>query len=360
MPSLQADWISAARNAMQDSEVDFFAVDARRYWLDFAVSLVIAYSAGTVYLTSPLLSWPQIIAFPLAVFWIYRLSSLVHEVAHLPEHEMRTFKVTWNLLAGVILLSPSPFFTRHHRDHHTAKMYGTPGDPEYLANVFHVGSTWGLLRYALLVAVFPLVVFLRFIFAPLTFLHPRLREWVLVHASSLTMNWQYERKLTPQDRWSVTSVELLCCLRAWLMPLSVLVAGAPPHRLLLLYLLGVGGLALNQLRLLTDHHLESGGEPLDWESHILDSCNYTGRDPVTWLLFPFSIRYHALHHMFPTLPYHNLAAAHRHLLQQLPAASPYRRLDQGSWWHVARSLLRPRKPRSAGPPAVLQTTLETS
>ena len=146
--------------------------------------------------------------------------------------------------------------------------------------------------------MFPIVVFLRFILAPLTFLHPRLRRWVLVHASSLTMNWHYERKLDPQDLWSLTIVELLCCARAWLMPLSVLVAGAPPHRLLLLYLLGIGGLALNQLRLLTDHHLESDGEPLDWESHILDSCNYTGRDPVTWLLFPFSIRYHALHHMY--------------------------------------------------------------
>jgi fatty acid desaturase len=354
MPSPQVDWISAARGVMQDSKVDFFAVNARRYWLDFTVSMVIAYSAGGIFLTSPVLSWQQLLAFPLAVFWIYRLSSLVHEVAHLSEFEMRTFKVVWNLLAGVMLLSPSPFFTRHHRDHHTAKLYGTPGDPEYLANVFPVGSTWGLVHYALLVAVFPLIVFVRFLLAPLTFLHPALREWVLVRASSLTMNWQYERKLTPQDRWSVTSVELLCCARAWLMPLTVIVGGAPPHRLLLLYLLGVGTLALNQLRLLTDHHLESDGQPLDWESHILDSCNYTGRDPMTWLLFPFSIRYHALHHLFPTLPYHNLAAAHRHLLQELPASSPYRSLDQVSWWHVASQMLRPRKRRVGHQPPLIQ------
>jgi fatty acid desaturase len=354
MPSPQLDWISAARGVMQDSKVDFFAVNARRYWLDFTVSMAIAYSAGGIFLTSPLLSWQQLVAFPLAVFWIYRLSSLVHEVAHLSEFEMRTFKVVWNLLAGVMLLSPSPFFTRHHRDHHTAKLYGTPGDPEYLANVFPVGSSWGLVRYALLVAVFPLIVFVRFLLAPLTFLHPALREWVLVRASSLTMNWQYERKLTPQDRWSVTTVELLCCARAWLMPLTVIVGGAPPHRLLLLYLLGVGTLALNQLRLLTDHHLESDGQPLDWESHILDSCNYTGRDPITWLLFPFSIRYHALHHLFPTLPYHNLAAAHHHLLQELPASSPYHSLDQVSWWHVASQMLRPRKQRVGHQPPLIQ------
>lgn len=347
MPPQSADWISAARGVMRDSEFDYFAVDARRYWRDFAVSLVIAYSAGGIFLTSPLLSWPQLLAFPLAVFWIYRLSSLVHEVAHLAEHEMRTFKVVWNLLAGVMLLSPSPFFTRHHRDHHTAKLYGTPEDPEYMANVFTVGSYAGLLRYALFVAVFPLIVFLRFLLVPLTFLHPRLREWVLVRASSLTMNWRYERKLTPLDRWSVTAVEWLCCFRAWLIPLTVMFGWAPPHRLLLLYLLGIGALGLNQLRLLTDHHLNSEGHPLDWESHILDSCNYTGRDPMTWLLFPFSIRYHALHHLFPTLPYHNLAAAHCHLLKHLPQASPYRALDQVSWWNVASQIVRPRKKRIA-------------
>lgn len=347
MPSTQSAWISDTRAALQNSSVDFFAVNARRYWLDFGVSLVIAYSAAGIFLTSPLLSWPQLLAYPLAVFWIYRLSSLVHEVAHLPEHEMRAFKVTWNLLAGVMLLSPSPFFTRHHRDHHTAKLYGTPEDPEYMANVFTVGSYSGLVRYALFVAAFPLIVFLRFLLAPLTFLHPRLREWVLVHASALTMNWRYERKLSPQDRWSVTTVEWLCCIRAWIIPLTVIVGGAPPHRLLLLYLIGVGALGLNQLRLLADHHLNSDGRPLDWESHILDSCNYTGRDPMTWLLFPFSIRYHGLHHLFPTLPYHNLAAAHKHLLQELPADSPYRTLDQVSWWSVFSQVMRPRKPRVA-------------
>src|SRR3990170_4659943 len=73
MPAEQSAWISTTRASLQDSKFDFFAVNARRYWLDFAVSLVIAYSAGAIFLTSPLLSWPQLLAFPLAVFWIYRL-----------------------------------------------------------------------------------------------------------------------------------------------------------------------------------------------------------------------------------------------------------------------------------------------
>ena len=122
---------------------------------------------------------------------------------------MRVFKVTWNLLVGTLTLMPSPFFTRHHRDHHSQKMYGTPEDPEYVVNVFRPGSLPSILCYLLIVAAFPIIVFLRFFLSPLTFLHPKLREWTLTRASSLTMNWRYERKLTGFDRWAMTSIELL-------------------------------------------------------------------------------------------------------------------------------------------------------
>jgi fatty acid desaturase len=90
------------------------------------------------------------------------------------------------------------------------------------------------------------------------------------------------------------------------------------------------------MRLLADHHVQSDGSPSDVESHILDSCNFTGSDWLTWLFFPFSIRYHALHHLFPSLPYHNLKEAHQYLAENLPADSPYHVLDQPNWWSVAR------------------------
>ncbi|MEI6367847.1 MAG: fatty acid desaturase, partial [Planctomycetota bacterium] len=63
---------------------------------------------------------------------------------------------------------------------------------------------------------------------------------------------------------------------------------------------------LNQMRLLADHHLDGDGSRVDFEAHIMDSCNYTRNDPLTLLFFPFSIRYHALHHLSPSLSYHNL------------------------------------------------------
>jgi fatty acid desaturase len=329
-------WVRQARRAIREADTDFFRVSPARYWADFLVSLTAAYLAATVYLVSPLGSWQQCLAFPIAAFWLYRLGSLIHEVCHLGQHEMRVFKVAWNLLAGVMTLTPSPFFTRHHRDHHSQRLYGTPEDPEYMANVMESGNPGSIARYAAFVAVFPALVFLRFLLAPLTFLHPSLREWTLRHASSLTFNRRYERTPTESDRRAIMAVEALCFVRAAMIPLLIALGLTPWSRIPLLYALALATVLLNQLRLLADHHLDSDGGPLDMASHILDSCNYTRNDPLTLLFFPFSIRYHALHHLFPSLPYHNLKRAHAHLVASLPADSPYLTLDRPGWWSVAR------------------------
>src|SRR5262245_4886413 len=151
----KGSWISQTRSTLQRSECDFFQVRPGRYWFDFLLSMTLAYGCGSVFLMAPLGSWPQIVAYPFTVFWIYRLGSLVHEVCHLNHREMRAFKVTWNLLVGVLTLAPSPFFTRHHRDHHSQRLYGRPDDPEYIVNVFRQGNWFSLLGYSLQVLVFP-------------------------------------------------------------------------------------------------------------------------------------------------------------------------------------------------------------
>ncbi|MDA1039438.1 MAG: fatty acid desaturase [Planctomycetota bacterium] len=332
----EAGWISDARRVIRDSPTDFFAVRPVRYWADFLISMVLAYSCATIYLLAPLGSWPQLLAFPVAVFWLYRLGSLIHEVCHLGHNEMRAFKVVWNLFVGTMTLTPSPFFTRHHRDHHSARMYGTPEDPEYVANVLEAGNLQSALGYAAFILLFPIIVFLRFLLAPLTFISPALRQLALERASSLTLNLRYQRHVTPFDRWAITMLEIPCFIRAAMIPTTILLGFAPPSRVVLLYVLALTTVILNQLRQLADHHFAGDGVAASWEDHILDSCNFTGRDPLTWLFFPFSIRYHALHHLFPSMPYHNLKPAHEYLVQTLPKNSPYLGLDQPGWWSVAR------------------------
>lgn len=333
-------WIAEARGALRTADAGLFQVRPSRYWRDLAGSLTLAYAAATLFLFAPPLSWAQIVAYPVAVFWLYRLGSLVHEVAHLPRGTLRSFTVAWNLLVGVVVLGPAPFYARHHLDHHGRRLYGTPEDPEYVVNVWRRGSWLSLLGYVARILAYPVLVFLRFLLSPVTFVHPRLRQLVLSRASALTFNWRYRFRPTPAHRRALTALELACFVRALEMVAEVALGWAPWTRFVLVYLLALGVTGLILARQLADHHYASDGRPLDMAGHLLDSCNHVGRDPLTCLLFPFSIRYHALHHLAPTLPYHNLSAAHAHLLACLPADSPYRSLDQPSWWWVARKMFR--------------------
>ena len=81
-----AAWIRQVRQSIRDADTDFFRVSPVRYWADFLLSLVAAYTATAAYLTLPFGTWPQLLAFPVAAFWLYRLGSLIHEVCHLGQH----------------------------------------------------------------------------------------------------------------------------------------------------------------------------------------------------------------------------------------------------------------------------------
>jgi hypothetical protein len=70
------NWIRTVRTTLQHSKTNFFRVRQSRYWFDFLLSLGCGYTAGAVFLLSPFGSWPEILAFPIAVFWLYRLGSL--------------------------------------------------------------------------------------------------------------------------------------------------------------------------------------------------------------------------------------------------------------------------------------------
>jgi len=349
----QTGWIGDARMVMRRSDRDFFQVSPLAFWTHSLFSVACAYAAAGIYLSSQVL-WVKALAFPIAVFWLYRAGSFVHEVAHLSHKELRIFKVVWNIVVGVPTLTPSTFFTKHHRDHHSQRMYGSPEDPEYVVNCCEPGRWISLMKYFGHIAIFPLFVFARFFFAPLSFVHPKVRTWVLRNASSFTFNSSYRRDISNMDHRAFIPLELLCWLRASMIPLGVLLGVTHWTRMPQLYLLGFTVLLINQMRQLADHHFESDGSMPDFEAHVVDSCNFTSGDPLTRLFFPFAIRYHALHHLFPSLPYHNLAAAHEYLLQELPADSPYRKLDQGNWWSVARQTLKMRadEPNSAASPAM--------
>jgi fatty acid desaturase len=92
-----------------------------------------------------------------------------------------------------------------------------------------------------------------------------------------------------------------------------------------LYLITAAALLLNSLRTLAAHRYRSAGDPMTTTQQMLDSLNYPRRSWLIPLWAPVGLRFHAIHHLFPSIPYHNLAAAHDRVMGILPEGSPYHR-----------------------------------
>jgi fatty acid desaturase len=97
----------------------------------------------------------------------------------------------------------------------------------------------------------------------------------------------------------------------------------------------ISGVAvLNQVRTLVAHLWENEGEPLTVTAQYLDSVNVPGGFlPYLWA--PVGLRFHALHHLLPSLPYHSLGEAHRRLSEALGTESTY----QGANYPTLRGLM---------------------
>jgi fatty acid desaturase len=97
---------------------------------------------------------------------------------------------------------------------------------------------------------------------------------------------------------------------------------------------------LNGIRTLAAHRYANQAGTMTREEQLLDSVNIAGRSPLTPLLAPVGLRYHALHHLFPTMPYHCLGEAHRRLMRVLPDDAPYRATVEAGFLPALRDLWR--------------------
>jgi len=326
---------------------DLFAADERIYWSDFLATIFVGYLAfGLARLAFELRLEPLWLRFAVAAaaFSIecacfYRAVMFVHEIVHLPQKQFTAFRIVWNLLCGIPFLVPS--FTYYtHLDHHRRKMFGTEQDGEYLP-LASLSPWWIVVYLSQCLWVPPLAVFRFGAVTPLTWICPPLGRWVHAHASSLVMDPSYIRPAPSEN--SLRAVRLqevgcflyllacvfipVCFLHRWPIPLAIQA-----------YATGIVLVLLNCLRTLASHRWLSEGKEMTFVEQMLDSVTLDNDSPLAVLLNPVGLRYHATHHLFPSLPYHNMRAAHRRLMERLPADSPYRRTVARNLWPVIAEL----------------------
>src|SRR5678815_5327244 len=97
------------------------------------------------------------------------------------------------------------------------------------------------------------------------------------------------------------------CIRDSVGAVGLLATGRLPLAFLpQVYATSVCVLLLNHVRTLGAHRYVHRREEVSLLDQLLDSVNYPSRLWTAELWAPVGLRYHALHHLFPSLPYHNL------------------------------------------------------
>lgn len=318
---------------------DLFAPKPWLYWSDFLISVSIAYGCAAIYLTAPAFSPTQLAAFVVSGFALFRVGTFIHEIVHMQRGAMAGFRITWNLVVGVPLLMNSLLYT-NHLDHHNPRKYGTPADGEYLP--LAASPLRETVLYLAQIPLLPVLAVARFLLlVPLSFLLPPVRRWLLKRASSYGSNPYYYRATPPAERdglWVLMDALSFVFLLSLLV--LVLQGVISWSAIGLVYLLATYAIGLNWVRTLAAHRYQNAGSEMTYAQQLQDSLTIGGHSPLTPLLFPVGLRYHALHHLFPSLPYHALREAHHRLMARLPEDSPYRKTICPGFGAAFRELAR--------------------
>jgi fatty acid desaturase len=295
---------------------DLNTPDRRIFWADLIGSAALGYAglAIAMLVTSPVLA---VAAGIVAIFALYRAGSFIHEVSHIKHSQLPGFRFGWNVMVGVPLLIPSFLYEGVHNMHHAKTRYGTVEDPEYLP--LALMKPWTLPLFLVAAALAPLALLLRFaVLTPLSMVSPRLRAVVVARFSGLQINPHFRRRPAEGEARRHWAWQEAAC-SVWAITLIALTVSGiiPLHAAIVFLLVTSGTMFLNQVRTLVAHLWENDGDQMTVTAQYLDSVNVPPPATLPALWAPVGLRYHALHHLLPGVPYHNLAEAHRRISAEL-------------------------------------------
>jgi fatty acid desaturase len=336
--------------AIRAIPVEWFRASPKVYWCDLVASSGIGWMAFAGAVRNEGVTRALLLA--LATIALYRAVLFIHEITHRVARDVPMFKIAWNVLVGVPLLIPSFLYEGVHVDHHRQRTYGTEADPEYVP---YGRRRPRLIAISLALSLLaPLVFAARFaLLAPISWIVPPLRRVLRERASALVINTQYVRR-APIDSGGRLEEAAACALvwtTIWLWQ-----SGRAPLALIVCWATATASASfVNAVRTFAAHRYDhDASDELTMAEQLIDSCTIEPRlrvlsivaDAGRAIVAPVGLRYHALHHWIPSLPYHNLGRAHRRLVAALASDAPYRATMVTGFAPAIRDLVRRARARS--------------
>ena len=297
------------------------------YWTDFLITYAALIGGGAVWLIGPpALGFAGLLV---SIYAAYRCGSFMHEIVHFDRRKQgeMAFKGAWNMLFGIPIMSPSVLYDSH-LEHHMPDSFGTVRDPEYVP--IENRSFFGLANFVFGHVLGPIsLVALRMLLNPIIWIVPSLGKSLMNgRGTALVINWDYiptgKQQPTSFDRFAIVAATVLLYTYIALIvtaTISLLIAA----KILVLVILSM---VMNGIRTLVAHRYENySGETVTKQAQLTDSINLIGNPFIGGLFAPVGLRFHALHHLVQTLPYHGLAKAHAVLMQELPQDDAYRSVN---------------------------------